>query len=181
MPAESKQQNIRSFASFSSRLADQRGFALILAVVMLAILSILGAFALTSSTTEIGISGNYRTAQQAFFAAERAIEYSLGNTDILSSTTDVDLNAGLHPARLAVAGSGRIDPTATNVVQNLVANELPDSLAEIYSREKFGGNYYVISVTGEAPGGRSKVRVETQQVRIFQKDDEGQLITTSGG
>lgn len=161
-------------------LRQERGFALILALAMLALLSILGAMVLTTSRTEVGISGNFRTAQQAFFAADRAVEYAMGNAAVVSSVADVNLNDDPHAGNLAFGGT-RLDPDATNFVRNLGPDELPDKLADRFGREKFGGNYYVISVTGNGPNGRSTTRIEAQQVRIFQKDDEGMLITTSGG
>jgi Tfp pilus assembly protein PilX len=158
---------------------DERGFALVLALAMIAILSLLGVLVLNTADTELSISGNYRNSQQAFFAAERAVEYAMGNTAIVGSTaSSVDLND--HAADIHVDGSG-LDTTATNVVENLGVGELPDWLATRYGREKFGGNFYSISVTGEGRNGRSRARIEAEQVRIFQKDDEGQLITTSGG
>ena len=47
-------------------LANERGVALLLALAMLAIMTVIGVFALDTSTTEVKISGNYRTSQEAF-------------------------------------------------------------------------------------------------------------------
>lgn len=161
--------------------AGEQGFALVLALGMIALLSLLGVLVLGLTNSEVAISGNYRTSQMAFRAAERAVTYAMGNTAITGSTvSSTDLNGGTHPASIEMNGAG-LDSNATNVCNNLGVGELPDWLAQSYSREKFGGNFYIISVTGEGPNGRGKARIETQHVRIFQKGDEGQLISTSGG
>lgn len=164
-------------------LQNEGGFALILALCMLAILSILGALALSTSTTEIGISGNYRSAQNAFYAAERAIEYAMGNAVIVFNNDSTDLNAGTHPAALTV-GQTKLLPGATNSVVNLGMGDLPAKMAGKYSTD-FGANYYVITVTGaqvdSADQPRAQVRIETQRARIFQKDDDSTLMTTDGG
>ena len=158
---------------------DERGFVLILALVMIAILSILGVLALDTSDTELAISGNYRHSQQAFFAAERAVEYAMGNQSIVGSTAPmIDLND--YATDIEINGTG-LDPAGINVFRNIGVGELPDWLATRFGREKFGGNFYSISVTGQGSNGKSKARVEANQVRIYQKDDEGQLISTSGG
>jgi type IV pilus assembly protein PilX len=169
-------------------LGNQRGFALVLALGMLAILSILGAMVLSTSMTEIGISGNYRTSREAFFAAERAIEYAMGNSEIVKSTASVDLNAtdttnsALNHAVNLTLGSTQLDPSAANQVVNLGAGQLPASIRSAYG-DKFGANYYLISVTGARLSGnavRSTARIEAQRVRLFPLSSEG-LTTTEGG
>ncbi len=47
----------------SERGDQERGLVLILGLWMLLLLSILGAFAISTSITEIGIAGNYRNAE----------------------------------------------------------------------------------------------------------------------
>lgn len=160
-------------------IQDESGFALILVLAMLAILSLLGVMALNTSHSELSISGNFRSSQRAFWAAERAVDYAMTNNDIAGSLNpSTDLNGYKD---YIVADNSGLDTSAVNVLRNLGPGELPDYLARRYGRERFGGNFYNISVTGQGPNGRTKVRVETQQVRLFQKDDEGQLISTSGG
>lgn len=163
-----------------ARLSDQRGIALILALGMLVILSLLGALALSVSTTDVQISGNLKNSQNAFFAAESAVEYAMGNTAITQSTGITNLNSGAHPGNLSMGGT-KLDPTAVNQVESLGAGELPDSLSARFGREKFGGAYYTISVTGVGVNERSQTKIEAQQVRVYQKDDEGVLITTGSG
>lgn len=60
----------------SIRSKNEQGIALVMALVMIVILSILGSFALSTSTTELRISGNFRNAQSAFFAADAALDFA---------------------------------------------------------------------------------------------------------
>lgn len=169
---------------------DQRGFALILAIAMLAILSILGVAALSTSTNEIQSAGTYRTSQEAFNAAERAVQYAMGNSAIIYSNNDTDLNTDGSPTQYATdlsvdvpGGKSELDPNATNEVVNLGAGELPVKLQAQYGNE-FGAVYYDVRVTGAFVSGTtvvSKFSVETQQARLYPNNNSQGLTTTSGG
>jgi hypothetical protein len=63
-------------------VGNERGMALILVLVMLALLGILGSMALDTSTTDLKISGNFRSNQYAFYAADGGVGY-VTNPNIL--------------------------------------------------------------------------------------------------
>lgn len=168
-------------------LGNERGFALILVLVMLTILSILGSMVLSTSSTEMNISGNYRNSREAFFAADRAIEYAMANPSIVRNIGVTDLNATdadperNHRGNLTLGSTG-LDPDAQNQVVNFGAGQLPAKLKATYG-DKFGANYYLITVTGARFSGtevRSSARVEAQRIRLFPVSSEG-LTTTEGG
>ena len=54
----------------SNPLGDTQGMALVAALVLMAILSVMGATVLTATSTEVAISGNYRRGVEAFYLAE---------------------------------------------------------------------------------------------------------------
>jgi Tfp pilus assembly protein PilX len=56
--------------SKGSNLRDQRGSALVYALLMLVVLTILGIAALTTSTVEVQISGNDKVYKRSFYAAD---------------------------------------------------------------------------------------------------------------
>lgn len=58
--------------------------ALVLALVMLALLGMLGSLALSTATTEMRISSNFRTLQGACYAADLAQEYLKTQGDLVS-------------------------------------------------------------------------------------------------
>jgi Tfp pilus assembly protein PilX len=55
-------------------LRDEKGLSLVVSLLMIAALLLLGTTAVIMSTTDVKISANYKTANQAFFAAEAGIE-----------------------------------------------------------------------------------------------------------
>jgi Tfp pilus assembly protein PilX len=59
----------------SAGIDNERGMALIIVMVMLVLLSILGATMLASSTSDLKIAGNYRNSEESFYTAEAALEF----------------------------------------------------------------------------------------------------------
>jgi hypothetical protein len=57
-----------------ARLADERGTALIIALMAMMLLTALGAAVVMVSNTETHIAGNYRNSQEALYAADAAVE-----------------------------------------------------------------------------------------------------------
>jgi len=55
-------------------LQSQRGAALIIAIMILLILTVLGVYAVTTSTLETKIAGNERVLKDAFYAADGGID-----------------------------------------------------------------------------------------------------------
>lgn len=74
------------------RMNNQKGFALILTMVMLAVLSTLGVMVLNSTDTELAITGNYRMSTDAFIGTELGVEYAkwkvVNERDDIAETTD---------------------------------------------------------------------------------------------
>ncbi|HXV20931.1 MAG TPA: pilus assembly PilX N-terminal domain-containing protein [Desulfuromonadales bacterium] len=162
-------------------LDNQRGTALVLALVMLALMSILGVMSLTTSTTEVGISGNYRSSQQAFYAADRAVEYAMTNEQIFDSigTGTIDLIADAdttnatattnddHITNIAAeTGNSGLQSGGANQVTYLTSGALPPGTGS--DPTYFQARYYVITVNSQGPN-NSAARVETQVARIVPK------------
>lgn len=182
---------------------SEGGFALVLTMSMLLVLSVLGILVLNATNTDLTITTNYRSAADAFGAAERAVEYAT-NPDILFETDDTHLallqegtESFVTDADETVAGTSVADrfadlqDTATgtelvksddedvNVVRNLGDGALPSALRSKFGDE-FGGNFYLINVEAQARN-NSRARIETSKVRIFKKSDDSVFVTTSGG
>ena len=51
-------------------LLNERGIALVVALIMLVLLGMLGALALSTSTTELHIAGNYKNSEIAYYNAD---------------------------------------------------------------------------------------------------------------
>lgn len=141
----------------------ERGAILILTLVMLTVMSLLGVLSLNTSDTELRISSNYRAQQEAFYAADRAIEYAMTDGGIYSvigmgtynfTTTDF--------AALSTALAG----AQTGSVKYLTAGALPPGSGSDPSY--FQARYYLIQTTGEGPNG-STARIASQVARIVPK------------
>lgn len=53
------------------------GSALLIAMIMLVVLTVIGAATMNTATTEVMISGNYRVMKEAFYNTEGPIEYAI--------------------------------------------------------------------------------------------------------
>ena len=62
-------------------LNDQSGFALVIALMMMAVLTLLGIASMSSSTVEITLSGNKRSATNAFYIADASTQAVSASTD----------------------------------------------------------------------------------------------------
>ncbi len=138
-------------------LANQQGVVLILVLIMMLLFSILGATVLTSATSELQVTGNYRNQQQAFFTTDGALEQSqLSNAIYGVMTTPEDIWTGVisytaagvvtvTPNTLVAAGS-------TNAAQ-VVAEFIDSGPAPKGSGfdETYQANYFSLDVTGYGP------------------------------
>lgn len=150
-------------------LADQRGMVLILAITMLAILSVLGMLALSTTDTELNLSGNFKTSQMAFFSAQRAVEYAMTNGDIFETigTGEADLETSNHLTNIeAGTGYGLVSAVGNNTITFQAAGVLPPGSGS--DPTLFETRYYLIDVTGAGPN-NSQARIETQIGRIVPK------------
>ncbi len=160
--------------------SNERGVALIIALIMLMLLGILGAWALSTSTTELRITGNYRNSQNAFYAADAAVEYGQAYDAIYSAivadTANVNhvcppactgLSAGSKPGFINVPGLGT--NSADVKVEWILKGDLPPGGG--YSAEegdKFQANYFAVTSAGYGPN-KTEVDIESRVARVVPK------------
>ena len=157
-------------------LAGERGVVLAFTLIMLAVMSIIGVLALSTATTEIGVSGNIWAQQQSFLAADRAVDYAMTNENIFlnigsgtinltNGTTaseisyETDIRAGTN-ARL------REQPGDVNRVSFITSGALPPGSGS--DPTVFQARYYSVSVTTQGPA-NAVTRLESQFVRVVPK------------
>ncbi len=156
---------------------NERGMALILVLSMLTIMSLLGVLALNTATTELDITGNMRGSREAFFAAERAVDYAsiagdiyetIG-TDTVTLTSDqaddIQIDHGSYTSGID-ASEEDLDGNKVNQVGYLTSGPLPPSSGS--DATLFEMRYYRISVTGHGPN-NSSTRIEAQVGRLVPK------------
>jgi len=151
-------------------LGNERGMALILTLSMLAILSILGAFALSTTDTELGVTANFRGGRESFMAAERILEYAKALVVETDPEDTLDL-VGDHEANINLASDGlgdlagqrlgSMDSSENNSISYIADGSGPEAY---YGKKDAGdvlGIYFRVSATGQSRSQRSKTRLET--------------------
>jgi hypothetical protein len=159
---------------------SQKGLALILAIGFLAVLSILGAVVMDVATRDLKNSSSFFPKRQAFYVADRTVEYSM-NRDIiysLNSGETIDLGTGTHKATIEKDSNGGelISASVTFIPSEDLA--MPDQLAELHGND-FGVVLYHVNAKSKAALGATS-NVDASIVRLFKKDDD-QIFRTSGG
>jgi hypothetical protein len=174
----------------------QNGMALILAIVFLGVLSILGAVVMNVSLRglEDSTARTYTESdQQALYAADRSIEYSMNRDLIINLAQSGTVNLATDPVKQAngLPSGGVIHKTVINesgpgelvsgTVTDVGPRSLPPAMAARFGSE-FGANLYHVSVETKAGSGRLErnTHVDASIVRLFKLDDD-QIFRTSGG
>ena len=98
-----------SFKMLGNPLKNNDGAVLVIALMLLAVLTILGVASLNTTTTEIRISGNEKVYKEAFYNAEAGVAYAVqsGVTIFPSAALNV-VNSVVTPADLAAVSPGTV-------------------------------------------------------------------------
>ncbi len=142
----------------------ERGVVLAIALWMLVILGLLGAIALSTSSTELKIAANDRNAESAFFTAVAALTYA--ETD-----PQIYLTTGPASPRWTPPAPGTVNVgmrrTATNVSVNYLGTGLPPEGSGV-DVAYFQANYFSVAATGTGPN-NAGLGVEAQIAKIAPK------------
>lgn len=75
----------RPIHRFLLPLKNERGIALVIALLIMVVLTVLGIAVIMNVNTEIKISGNAKDSKQAFYTAESGLQAGLGQLPSLSA------------------------------------------------------------------------------------------------
>ncbi len=139
-------------------IKDEKGAALVMALVMLMLMSVLGTVMYKVTDHEVRISRNYSWKQDAFYAADSAVEYAQADANIYK---DIGLGTISIPVVGVSLATGATDATGT--VKFLASGNPPMGLG--VDATMFQGNYYLIKVTGTGRS-NSTLGLESSVVRI---------------
>jgi Tfp pilus assembly protein PilX len=150
---------------------NERGVALILAMVMLVLLTLLGAWALDTSSTDLKIAGNARTTQNAFYNADAALAYytntaKLTDAYVTTFQTNSTATSIQTMTNLNSSGSG----TTTVNIKYLGSGPLPagsvyDADMDANGNPKFHGLYFAVLSEGTALN-NADAKVESGVVQV---------------
>lgn len=157
---------------------DERGMALILTLSMLAILSVLGAFALSTTNTELSVTSNFRSGRESFLAADRILEYAKAVVIDTAPEVHITLSGTDHETNIEKTGHGSMDGDQINQIRYLTDGAGP----EVYYGKKDAGDvlgiYFRVSAIGQSSTERSKTRLESTFFAVTKvgTNDDGNLI-----
>lgn len=171
-------------------VGNERGMALIIVLIMLLLLSILGATILTSTTSDLRITGTTRNVENTFFTADAAMEYA-ESSDLIYSALIPDTTQANHIWPPAGGGDWPLgnstDPsfktyktvqvgnqTAEVKVEYLNTGPVPAGMGSqtdsgLGSGTGFQANYYVVSVVAMGTNNDSRMELESQVIKIVPK------------
>lgn len=170
------------FHGRTNPVGDQRGSALIVAILLLAVMSILGLILMSTATTEIQLSGNYRNSQESFYVADRAVAYAMealsGVADVVDLYNDQNLTVPATPTHRALIVAGQSDLEDSQVTDSDDRNSViftrisPPPLGSGHDVGKFKARNYAVHAVGVFPAGTNnpaRTSVRGQYARIVPK------------
>ena len=141
---------------------NERGMALVLALIVMFLMSLLGTMLIANSTSETKGAMNYRMKQDSFYAAERAIEYARTDVNVYGSIGSGSVNIPLAGVSLA---SGATDAAGT--VTYLSSGNPPRGSG--IDATEFQANFYAVNAAGTGPA-NSRTETETSVARIIPRN-----------
>lgn len=118
---------------------NEQGFILTLTLIMLLVATVIGITAVTTSKTDVAMSGNFKLTLQAFYTADSVTQYVLTNPTTFNMTS--------YATPLAAVTFNDPSLTGSAAVTFLSAALPPPGTSARF----FSANYFVISATGNGP------------------------------
>lgn len=141
---------------------NEKGIALVLALIVMFVMSLLGTMMIANSTSETKGAMNWRTKQDSFYAAERALEYARTDVNIYSAIGAGSVAIPLSGVSLAAGTSD-----ATGTVTYLSTGNPPRGSG--IDATEFQANFYAIEAAGTGPA-NSRTETETSVARIIPRN-----------
>ena len=131
-------------------LSNEKGTALIIALVFLGLLTTLWLYAVLNSSTELITSARYKSDKEAFYAAEVAIEMVKGDGHYFTTKTQMPIPDSAHPTVAArdLASNGT---DATGTITYTTFGNPPPGYG--FSAKDAMSNYFIITATGISQAG----------------------------
>lgn len=143
------------------RLREENGVALIIALIMLLILTLIGVSSISTTTFETKISGNERVGTDAFYASEAVIQ--LGLNQLPDTKPIVRAKIGEDSRGWSGTPKDKGNPKDLQYIGPYLGYgyELSDS-ATAYSRTPGNFSRYQINATGESFSSAKEVEAQVK-------------------
>ena len=141
-------------------IKNEKGFALITAMMFLAVMTLIAVAASTTANIESRVTTNVRAHQNAFFAAESGLSYIIA-TPTLYGSTNIDTTTPMTDSK-TISGSNSFDVSCLYLGPNSSNHSLRGSG---YSAGKFQAHNYELTSTGNGPiSSNSQVMAEGYRI-----------------
>ena len=137
----SRVKRVFHLSPFTFHLRDERGTALVITMFALVLLSIMGVFSLSTTSTDLNITANVRNADEALYAAEKGVEFAA----VTASGTAVQ--------------NFTVDSDTSGIITYIITGDPPVGVT--CDPETCQAMYYVVETTGTGPN-NSEANVEAQ-------------------
>lgn len=148
-------------------LKNQSGAALVVALIMMIVLTLIGLAAMFTSTFEVILSGNKRGATDAFFAADSGVQVTIANIENFDIPGKY-VNNQYNPF------NDKKNPNPTNAKVTITFNPAQTGAPRGLGLSAAGNyefNYYLIESTGkdqlEVNSNKATCTVEQKVVRLI--------------
>ncbi|MBW7956820.1 MAG: pilus assembly PilX N-terminal domain-containing protein [Deltaproteobacteria bacterium] len=141
---------------------NERGMALVIALIALFLMSILGGMVFTTSNSEVLGAKNHRVMNESLYAAERGIEYAKSDPAIYSAIGTGSVAIPIGGVSLETVASD-----ASGIVEYLTRGNPPRGSG--MDATEFEANYFAVNVEGTGPL-NSRTEVEINVARIVPKN-----------
>jgi hypothetical protein len=161
------------------REQGERGFVLVLALLMLLVLTLIGVSGMSSTNFEISISGNKRISEQAFYVAEAGINEFMARFNREGATQEITDSSPSNPDWRVYLGTNgdKVAQISGNPSQSFVPslqNQLNYAVAVRHKLDatgsvvtKNGVPVYIVTSHGFTPEGGNRVtEVEISKTSI---------------
>lgn len=122
---------------------SEKGMVLVVAIMLVAVLVLLGTTSILISNTDIKISANYKTGTQAFFIADAGLEVARNQlrTNLASQTIDQMLSARV--------GANSTLSDSTTISNFYSSGTFPSDDVPLIAQTSFGGGFYRVYLTND--------------------------------
>ena len=134
--------NIRN----DSILENQSGAALVVALIMMVVLTLIGLASIFSSTFEIKISGNKRCSTNAFYAADSGLQVVLARTENFNPNS-YDPGTLKYNPFTDPDNTGNINPTNARVTNTFISSQQGAPRGYGFSAINFEFEHFMVDST----------------------------------
>ena len=119
---------------------DEKGMVLVVGLLLIVVLMMIGTTAVMTSTTDMKISGNYKTSNQAFYAAEAGINEALYRLGLFDDGTKAPPSGSMISINSIAGNNAAINIDPNGLLSNGIDDDVNGAVDDI-SDLNYNGTY----------------------------------------